>query len=91
MRPVVRDISFTPASAADARTGLMGFTSFVVNELRLDGVTVRRTQSGGYSLSYPTKKARGRKRPFIRPVNDAARRAIEHAVLSRLGFLRRMP
>jgi hypothetical protein len=65
----------------DARTGLLGFLSLHYGVLIVDGVTVRRTAEGRLALSFPERRdGKGRRHPVVRPVDDAARRAIEAAV-----------
>ena len=83
----VSDVRFTPASAIDQRSGVLGWVTFIVGEgLRIDNVAVRRTRDGRIALSFPARRGRdGRQHPFIRPINDRARRAFEHEILSRLN------
>lgn len=85
----VSDLRFEPAKEGDISTGLLGYVSLTVGEsLRLDGLTLRRTLSGRLTLSFPSRTARtGKTHPYIRPVDDAARRAFEAQVLSMLGLL----
>lgn len=52
----------------------------------LDGITLRRTASGRLALSFPSRTAGdGRRHPLVRPVDDAARQAIERERLGQLG------
>ncbi len=55
--------------------------------LRLDGVALRRTLDGRLSLSFPARR-HGSDRPhfYFRPVDDRARREIEHEVLKAIGI-----
>jgi DNA-binding cell septation regulator SpoVG len=77
----VRIRTWTRASDADIRTGLMGYLSLVCGPWILDGITVRRTADGRMTLSYPERRdGQGRRHPLIRPINDAARQAIEKMV-----------
>ena len=79
----VADVRFTPAPQADVRRGLLGFVSFRIGQLRIDGVTVRRTSDGRLALSFPAHRDRlGRDHAYIRPLEDAVRRQIERQVLS---------
>ncbi len=87
MKPVVTDIRFHRADHRDLQTGLIGFVTFVLDgHTRVDGVTVRETRDGRRVLSFPAKKHRdGREHPYVRPVDDAAREAIEQQVLDAVG------
>ncbi len=76
-------IRFSPARAADHSTGLLGFVTCQVGGLLLDGIAVRRTRDDRITLSYP--RGRG-KCPPVRPVNDAARVAIEREVLGAIDL-----
>lgn len=82
----VSEVRLTPAPAAQASTGLVGFASFVVMDLvRLDSIAVRRTRDGRVVLAFPVKHDRaGRQHPLVRPVNDTARQAITRAVIEAL-------
>ena len=87
MTPVVTAVRLTRARAEDQARGLLGWVSFVVDgALLLDCVTIRRTRRGALSLSFPKPvDARGKRRNPVRPLNQAARRAIEQQVLGQLG------
>lgn len=80
----VSDVRYTPASADDARFGLLGYVSFALGSgLRVDGVTLRRTADGRLALSFPAKRdRRGKERPYLRPVSREARASIEAQVLA---------
>ena len=81
------DVRFTPASEGDARRGLLGFVSFQIGRLRIDGVTIRRTTNGRLALSFPARRDRqGRDHPYLQPLDDKARRAIEHKVIDALAL-----
>jgi hypothetical protein len=82
------DVRYVPAASADAARGLLGFVSLTVDgTLRLDGIALRRRLSGELALSFPTRTDRaGKKHAYIRPVDDAARRAIEADVIGALGL-----
>lgn len=82
----VRIRSWIRGSDADARTGLLGFLTLLVGDFIIDGVTVRRTAEGRHVLSYPARTDRsGRRHPYIRPIDDQARRHIEQCVLGQLA------
>ena len=85
-RPTVRIRSWVRGSADDERDGLLGYLSVFYGDLVLDGITLRRTADGRFALSFPARTDRsGRRHPFVRPVDDAARRSIERALLAQLG------
>ena len=84
--PDPRILTWVRGSDADARSGLLGYVSLMYGDLVLDGITVRRTEAGRITLSFPRRRDRaGRDHPYIRPADEAARRRIEHAVLGRLA------
>ena len=85
--PVHYEAVTPTGSAADIRTGLLGWVSCVVNDtLILDGLTLRRTQAGKLTLSYPDRRdGSGRQHHYLRPVDDRARRDIESQILAKLG------
>jgi hypothetical protein len=89
----VSDIRFTAAGPEDITRGLVGWTSFVLNEqLRVDGVTIRKTATGRICLSFPARTTpQGRRRFFIHPMSDSARLDIERQILGVLGFLEEAP
>jgi len=69
------------ASDADCRSGLLGFVSIFYGDLILDGITVRRTEAGRLTLSFPERRdSQGRRHTLIRPIDDEARIRIEKAV-----------
>jgi len=84
---LVTDVHFTSAHAGDVEGGLLGFLSCVVgSQLKLDGITLRRTRDGRLTLSFPVRHDRdGRQHPLVRPVNDLARRNLEAQVIAALG------
>ena len=84
--PELRIRTWVAGTEADARTGLLGYVSLEFGPLLLDGLTVRRTASGRIALSFPERQDRtGRRHAIYRPLDDAARIAIEHAVLGELA------
>jgi len=89
MTPVVlvSNIRFVAASTADERHGLLGWASFVLAEtLVVESVALRRTLDGRTVISFPTRRDRhGRQHAIVRPVDDAARCALEREVLAALG------
>jgi len=86
MKTDVRVRSWVRASDGDVRTGLLGYLSVIYHDLVLDGITLRQTADRRFALSFPAKTGRGgRKHAYIRPVDDAARIAIEREILGQLG------
>ena len=85
---LVSDVRFTAASPTGVASGLLGWASCTLNDsLRLDGIAVRRKADGGLALSYPARRdAVGRQHYYIRPLDDAARREVEHQLLSAIGL-----
>lgn len=85
----ISDIRFCPASSIDERAGLLGWSSFVLNDgLRVSSVAVRRTLGGAITLSFPIRKD-GRRiaRPIVIPTTHATHKAIEAVVLAELRAL----
>ena len=84
-------VAFSTSSADDMARGLIGWLSLRVGRIVLDGIAVRRTRDGRISLSYPERADRhGDRHPYIRPVDECARREIELQVLDALGYQREM-
>jgi DNA-binding cell septation regulator SpoVG len=82
---LIRSVRFTPSSDADAERGLLAFVRFDFGPFIFDGVTLRRHADGRLGLTYPERTDRaGRRHPLVRPIDDAARREIEDAVLREL-------
>ncbi len=83
----IADIRFVSAPPAQRHSGLLGWASFVAGSLRIDGVALRRTLDGHYALSFPARRDRsGRQHPFVRPLDECARRQIERQVFDTLGI-----
>ena len=84
----ISDVHFTSAHADDRGQGLLGFLSCVVDgQLKLDGITLRQTRDGRLTLAFPERRdSAGRRHPYVRPVDDAARAAIEHEILQALSL-----
>lgn len=81
-------VRFSKASPLDARRGMLGYVSLAVCAgLQLDGIALRRTASGRLRLSFPERRGhQGQGHPYIRPVDDEARQAIEAEVFAALGL-----
>jgi len=85
-QPEVRVRSWVRASDQDVRDGLLGYLSVFYGALVLDGITLRQTADRRFALSFPAKTDRGgRKHPYFRPIDDAARVAIEREILWQLA------
>src|SRR5688572_16310528 len=84
----ISSISFSQAPRRDVRRGLLGWVSFDLGGTwHVDGVAVRRTQSGRLALAFPSRIDRqGFEHAFLRPTCDRARRVIERLVLEELGL-----
>jgi hypothetical protein len=84
---LISGVGFTPATADDARRGLLGYVVLTFADLLLlDGITLRVTESGEHRLSFPARTdSQGRRHPYFRPQDDRARRIIEKAVFEILG------
>lgn len=83
--PVIRLRTWVRASDAEVRTGLLGFISVEFGNLILDGIVLRRTADGRFTLSFPARTDRaGRRHAYVRPTDDAARQAIEREILGQL-------
>jgi len=80
-------VRFTPVSPRDRAGGLLGWVSFSVAGLRIEGVAVRRTLDGQLTLSWPCRHDRhGRRHSVVRPVDDDARRRLEAAIFAELDL-----
>lgn len=83
MTPDLRIRTWVRGTADDERAGLLGYLSVHVGDLLLDGLTVRRTAQGRLTLAFPERRDRqGRRHPYFRPVDDAARQRFERAVFA---------
>jgi DNA-binding cell septation regulator SpoVG len=83
---LVRLRTWIKASAADERTGLIGWISVEYGSLLIDNITLRRTSAGRLTLSFPTRTAKnGQKHAVVRPLDDVARREVERVILEQLA------
>jgi DNA-binding cell septation regulator SpoVG len=82
------EITISPASERDADTGLLAFIALELDGLvHIDGVGLRLTEDGRLTLSFPSRTSRrGTKHALLRPVNSAARAAIERTIFGALGI-----
>ncbi len=88
----VSDVRFAAAAANETEHGHLGWVSFCVGKLKIDGVTVRRTLDGRLTLSFPARTdSAGWQHFYIRPLDDATRREIERQVFAQLRIAKRAP
>jgi len=82
------DITFACGSPEDQASGLLGYVTFTLGPLRVDGVTVRRVAgSRRLVLSFPSRRdSRGRQHPIVRPLGDRERREVELEIFRALGL-----
>ena len=81
----VTDIRFAPANAALQSRGLLGWVICSYGDLELRCLQVRRTAEGKCAIAFPHQRdAHGTKHPVVRPLDQAARDAIEAQVLGEL-------
>jgi DNA-binding cell septation regulator SpoVG len=82
---MITAVRFTASSDAEAQRGLLAYVKLEFGPFIFDGITLRRHADGRLGLTYPERTDRaGRRHPLVRPVDDAARREIEEAVLREL-------
>lgn len=86
----VHSVRFSPAR--DRGDGLLGFVGFKLGKVILDGIAVRRTAAGEIVLSFPERTDRnGKRHPFIRPLDQAAREQITREVIAELRRMGHIP
>lgn len=85
---LISGVGFTPATVDGAKSGLLGYVTMTFADLLLlDGLTLRVTETGKHTLSFPARTdSQGRRHPYFRPQDDRARRIIEKAVFDVLGI-----
>lgn len=84
-RVAVRDVRFAAANAVLRNKGLLGWVICTYGDLQLDCLQVRRTADGRYAIGFPSRTdANGVLHPIVRPLDQAARDAIEGQVLTEL-------
>jgi hypothetical protein len=86
--PRVSEVRFARADDGLRATGLDGWVSFVLDgRFKVEGVGVRRTQSGRPTLAFAYRDdGYGRRWHYLKPINDETRRAIEEQVLAQLDL-----
>ena len=84
----VSNVRFASASDLEIESGLLGWLSFELDgSLRVQGCTLRRTQGGKLTVSYPARRdAVGRRHFILRPVCDRVRQHLEREIFRALGF-----
>jgi hypothetical protein len=84
---IVSATRYTPASDQMARTGMLGWVSFLLDgQVRISGVGVRRTRSGRLALSFPCRDdGAGLRWTYVAPIDDRTRIELERQVLEQLG------
>lgn len=84
----VSNVRFAAAPRRESSKGLLGWVSLTLNgSVQLTGLTLRRTRARRFALSFPSRRdGSGRERFYARPLNDRARRQIEHAVFGALNL-----
>ena len=82
----VTRVAFTPASFPYDALGVIGWLCIALDDsVEIDGIRVRRTVRGRIALAFPARRdGAGRRRYFVRPLNDETRREIERQVIERL-------
>lgn len=86
VQPEVRVRTWVRGSDDDVRGGLLGFLSLTYGSFVFDSVCLRRSATGKLILSFPARSDRaGRKHAYVRPLDDAARQAVEREILRQLG------
>ena len=79
----ISNVRFSSAPASDVDSGLLGWLSFDLDDLRLDSVALRRTTHGRLTLSFPSRRdSSGRRHHIVRPVDDDARQEIERQIIA---------
>lgn len=83
---LVTEVRATPAPPS-AHPLLYWVSCTVAGQLRVDGLTVRRSHGRRLLVSFPSRRDRnGRERPYIRPLSEATRRSIESQILRALDL-----
>ena len=85
--PIITDVVVTQAPRADQALGLFAYLRFRLDDLVLDGITLRRTRDGRLTLAWPERTdSAGRRHAVVRPAGDAERVALEQAVFDALDL-----
>ena len=80
-------ISEVSVNIIKPKDGLIGFASLVVaDSLFLSGIGIHQKLNGhGYRMTYPTRKSGAQNFDVFHPINRAAGKAIEDAILEKLN------
>lgn len=82
----VEILGFSSAPTRLARRGMLGWLTLRIDNLVVDGVSLRESPSGELALSFPERRdTASRRHSVVRPADDATRRSIEAQVLAALG------
>lgn len=86
--PMVSQIGFTRASPSLRASGLLGWVTCCISGLRLDGITVRQKRDGALALAYPARRdSRGGEHPYVLPIDQQVRAAVERQILAAVSRL----
>jgi hypothetical protein len=82
----ISGVRFCRGSPAEIEHGLKGYISCVLNgAIGIDGLTLRRTQAGSLSISFPSRRdSRGRRHHSVWPKDRRAHYEIEQQILADL-------
>jgi hypothetical protein len=82
----ISGVRFCRGSPAEIEHGLEGYISCVLNgAIGIDGLTLRRTQAGSLSISFPSRcDSRGRRHHSVWPKDRRAHYEIEQQILADL-------
>lgn len=83
--PRVTTARMKHASASELATGLIGYAVLTIGNLEIYA-TVRRSIGGAIYIAFPARHVDGKRLSLVRPINQAARDAIERDALRLLGF-----
>jgi hypothetical protein len=82
---VVSRLRFVPARAGDRDQRLIGWASFALGDLLVDGVAVKLSAEGQPTINWPARYDRtGILRHSVQPLTDEARVEIERQLLEQL-------
>jgi len=83
---LIEEVVFTKASPAEMKVGLLGYVQCRYGDILLDGITVRRTQTGRLTLSFPSRVSKHKKHHgYVRPINNSARSNIEEQIFNAIN------
>jgi len=80
----IQDVRVTPASAAEARGGLLAYLALTLpGNLRVDGLTLRRSVDRRLYVAYPERTAAsGERSPILHPLTPAARAELQGLIIA---------